>query len=124
MFAEDVGLIPKGSFTELLDAWPPTRAVRAAARRAVARNGQRRLFRWCAPTLPRFNGKLFKQPEVLPLTREQIGMLLEASKADWTQVEPAIFGTLLERALDPHERHALGPTTRRAPTSTAWCSRP
>jgi type I restriction-modification system DNA methylase subunit len=45
---------------------------------------------------------------VLPLSREQIGMLLEASKADWTQVEPAIFGTLLERALDPLERHALG----------------
>ncbi|MFY7941231.1 MAG: class I SAM-dependent DNA methyltransferase, partial [Burkholderiaceae bacterium] len=27
--------------------------------------------------------------------------------ASWTEVEPAIFGTLLERALDPTERHAL-----------------
>ncbi|MBL8487445.1 MAG: class I SAM-dependent DNA methyltransferase, partial [Rhodocyclaceae bacterium] len=44
----------------------------------------------------------------LPLTREQIGLLIEAARADWTQVEPAIFGTLLERALDPRERHALG----------------
>ena len=59
-------------------------------------------------TLPRFNGKLFKQPEVIPLTREQIDLLLEAANADWTQVEPAIFGTLLERALSPLERHALG----------------
>ena len=42
------------------------------------------------------------------LTREQIGLLIEAARADWTQVEPAIFGTLLERALDPRERHALG----------------
>jgi hypothetical protein len=58
--------------------------------------------------LPRFNGKLFKQPQVLPLTRDQIELLIKASQADWTQVEPAIFGTLLERALDPAERHALG----------------
>ena len=58
--------------------------------------------------LPRFNGKLFKTPEVLPLNKQQIALLLEASKSDWTQVEPAIFGTLLERALDPLERHALG----------------
>jgi hypothetical protein len=59
-------------------------------------------------TLPRFNGKLFKQPQVLPLTRGQIEHLIEAAKSDWTLVEPAIFGTLLERALDPAERHALG----------------
>jgi hypothetical protein len=45
---------------------------------------------------------------VLPLTRDQIELLIKASQADWTQVEPAIFGTLLERALDPSERHALG----------------
>ncbi|RXM22100.1 hypothetical protein EO238_25600, partial [Citrobacter sp. AAK_AS5] len=59
-------------------------------------------------TLPRFNGKLFKAPDVLPLTRDQIDLLRAASRADWTQVEPAIFGTLLERALDPAERHSLG----------------
>jgi hypothetical protein len=58
--------------------------------------------------LPRFNGKLFKQPDVLPLTRDQIDLLLEAAEADWSEVEPAIFGTLLERALDPAERHSLG----------------
>ena len=59
-------------------------------------------------TLPRFNGKLFKNPEVIALDRDQIGLLIEAASADWTQVEPAIFGTLLERALTPTERHALG----------------
>src|SRR5581483_1934579 len=34
--------------------------------------------------------------------------LLDASRSDWHDVEPAIFGTLLERALDPVERHKLG----------------
>lgn len=32
----------------------------------------------------------------------------DAALADWRFVEPAIFGTLLERALDPRERHKLG----------------
>jgi hypothetical protein len=35
-------------------------------------------------------------------------LLREAAKADWAEVEPAIFGTLLERALDPKEWHSLG----------------
>ena len=32
-------------------------------------------------TLPRFNGKLFKQPDVIALDRDQIGLLLDAGKA-------------------------------------------
>jgi hypothetical protein len=34
--------------------------------------------------------------------------LIEAAEAQWRDVEPAIFGTLLERALDAQERHKLG----------------
>ncbi|MCI0735828.1 MAG: class I SAM-dependent DNA methyltransferase, partial [Beijerinckiaceae bacterium] len=37
-----------------------------------------------------------------------IGELFEAAKADWRKVEPAIFGTLLEQALNPAERRKLG----------------
>jgi type II restriction/modification system DNA methylase subunit YeeA len=37
-----------------------------------------------------------------------LDLLIEAAGADWKDVEPAIFGTLLERALDPVERHKLG----------------
>ena len=32
----------------------------------------------------------------------------QAAKADWQHVEPAIFGTLLEQALNPAERRKLG----------------
>ena len=38
----------------------------------------------------------------------QLELLITAAQADWKEVEPAIFGTLLERALDPQERHKLG----------------
>ncbi|MCP1319432.1 DNA methyltransferase [Halomonas sp. 707B3] len=56
----------------------------------------------------RFNGGLFKGIDPIPLTPAQIQLLIDAAKADWRFVEPAIFGTLLERALDPRERHKLG----------------
>ncbi len=58
--------------------------------------------------IPRFNGRLFAEATVLPLERDQIDLLIDAGGADWRHVEPAIFGTLLERALDPLERHKLG----------------
>ena len=35
-------------------------------------------------------------------------MLLAAAEKDWKEVEPAIFGTLVERALEKKERSRLG----------------
>jgi len=46
--------------------------------------------------------------DALPLDRDQIELPLEAARSEWRHVEPAIFGTLLERALDPVERHRMG----------------
>ena len=113
MFAEDVELLPrcdgKGAFTVLLESLKdnPAQFVPLVGElwRAMDTGEFSVAIR---AALPRFNGKLFKQPKVLPLSRDQIELLIRASSADWTQVEPAIFGTLLERALDPAERHALG----------------
>jgi hypothetical protein len=56
----------------------------------------------------KFNGGLFESTRALPLTHDQLALLIEAADSRWRDVEPAIFGTLLERALDPDERHALG----------------
>jgi hypothetical protein len=60
----------------------------------------------------RFNGKLFKGAGAdgysLLLQPDKSTLLIQAAQANWREVEPAIFGTLLERALDPTERHALG----------------
>ena len=42
------------------------------------------------------------------LTGGEIEILLRASKLDWASVEPAIFGTLFERSLDPAKRSQLG----------------
>jgi hypothetical protein len=109
LFAEDVDLLPAGSFTGLLADCErePAQLVPLLTElwRVMDAGGFSVALR---KDLLRFNGKLFKQPEVLALDREQIGLLSRAARHDWTHVEPAIFGTLLERALDPTERHALG----------------
>ncbi len=39
---------------------------------------------------------------------DEIGLLVLAAEKTWNHVEPAIFGTLLERALDGKERAKLG----------------
>ena len=56
----------------------------------------------------RFNGSFFKSASVLDLSREEIGELYQAARANWKEVDPAIFGTLLEQALDKAERAKLG----------------
>jgi hypothetical protein len=59
----------------------------------------------------RFNGGLFADSRAIALDRDQLELLLKASRADWRYVEPAIFGTLLERALDPASATSSAPTT-------------
>lgn len=71
----------------------------------VAMDRGNRFGQW---RLLRFNGHFFRDAEVLPLTRADVAVLQQAVQADWRQVEPTIFGTLLTRALDPKERHRLG----------------
>ncbi|MDU0372097.1 class I SAM-dependent DNA methyltransferase [Hymenobacter endophyticus] len=111
MFSEDVNLIPKESFTGMLVryATPEMREFLPDALNSLWRTMDTGGY---SPDLTarlrRFNGKLFHDATALPLTSDQMELLLQSAKADWTEVEPAIFGTLLERALDPKERHSLG----------------
>jgi hypothetical protein len=111
MFAEDVGLIPKTSFTGMLRTYstPELREFLPDALSGLWRTMDSGGFSSdLKARLRRFNGKLFHDATALPLTADQMALLLKAAEAEWTEVEPAIFGTLLERALDPKERHSLG----------------
>lgn len=109
MFCEDVDLIPEGSFTKLLQNLKETPEHFSDSMRTLWNTMNAGGFEGqLRKVLPRFNGGLFQNIDPIPLNREQIQLLIEAAKADWRYVEPAIFGTLLERALDPRERHKLG----------------
>ncbi|HSN99469.1 MAG TPA: DNA methyltransferase, partial [Candidatus Nanopelagicales bacterium] len=109
MFAEDVGLLPERLFTDAIEQhWLPDPPAFPGGIQALweAMNGGQH-FGFVGKLL-RFNGGLFAQPSALRLSREALEELLRAAKHDWSSVEPSIFGTLLERALDPKERHKLG----------------
>ena len=109
MFAEDVKLLPEKLFTEALESrWlpnpkkfkPEVEALWQAMNEGTNFGFQGKLLR--------FNGGLFADFRAFELTAAQLQVLLKAAKRDWQNVEPAIFGTLLERALDPKERSKLG----------------
>jgi hypothetical protein len=109
MFAEDVELLPKYSFRDLLGRCrdDPTAFQHQVGQlwEAMDQGG----FAYALNTHVRqFNGVFFKSRTVLPLAKEEIGELYEAARANWRNVEPAIFGTLLEQALDEAERKKLG----------------
>lgn len=109
MFAEDSGLIPHGSFTTLLRnqrAHPEHLEHQLSALWAAMDKGE--FSPALGVPLKQFNGYLFKDRTALPLEAEELEVLIRAGEHVWTEVEPAIFGTLLERALNPKERAKLG----------------
>ena len=109
LFAEDAGLLPAHlvrDLTENLKSDPSNFAAQLGA-----------LFHLMSQTgggsfgplkIQWFNGGLFDSSDVLPLDRKQIEMLGKVSLLDWSQIEPAVFGTLFERGLDPSKRSQLG----------------
>ncbi|MGU3389793.1 class I SAM-dependent DNA methyltransferase [Sphingomonas sp. M1A8_2b] len=109
MFAEDTGLLDPGSFTDVLSdarANPESFApMLEDLWRTMDTGGFSPVLR---KTVRKFNGGLFAERTAIPLHKEEIGELYEAAKHVWTEVEPAIFGTLLEQALDKVDRKRLG----------------
>jgi hypothetical protein len=110
MFAEDVGLLPDRGFTQILkevedDGTGFQPLLKQLFQEMNTGTGYSTLLR---KKLLQFNGGLFADDTVLPVNRAQLSLLRLAANQNWRNVEPAIFGTLLERALNPHDRHKLG----------------
>ncbi|MCY4540519.1 MAG: N-6 DNA methylase [Chloroflexi bacterium] len=112
MFAEDIELLPtmsqgKGLFTYMVEhtySSPENFQNDIGQLFKVMEDGGRlhsRDIRW-------FNGALFKDVQVEKLAPAAIARLLDACLMNWEYVEPAIFGTLFERCLDPSKRAQLG----------------
>lgn len=109
MFAEDIELLPHGIFANALRTrWIESPEVFPGEVEELWRRMNEGGYLFGAGNIWKFNGGLFADPVALPLTKQQLVILGMASQMNWADVEPAIFGTLLERALDPKERHRLG----------------
>ena len=110
LFAEDVGLLPKQLVTDMITARADdpqaftdglTEVFRRMSDREASRFFGNDRIEW-------FNGGLFDDDSALEFTRAELRTVAEASTLDWSQVEPAILGTLFERGLDPDKRGQLG----------------
>ncbi len=110
LFAEDAGLLPHGILTGLVESrgGDPAEFARGLGDlfRLMSDREAGRFFgndrvEW-------FNGGLFDDAGVIELDREELRAVREAAALDWSQVEPAILGTLFERGLDPAKRGQLG----------------
>jgi hypothetical protein len=117
MFAEDVGLLPTASFRNLLERCEkdPSRFQPMVGQlwEAMDKGG----FAYALETnVKQFNGEFFKSRAAVPLDREEIGELRRAASYDWREVDPSIFGTLLEQASFLVSAAALALTTLREPT--------
>ncbi len=109
MFAEDIGLLPKEYFTTLLYR---------AGEEGGAEEKLTELFTWMSTPLderpeahaaiPYFNGGLFTDAISLSLDDTVLRALTKAAEANWTYVDPHIFGSVFQGVMDDAERHASG----------------
>lgn len=107
LFAEDVQLLPTGLFKKLLERFqhrPKDLTSRLNDLFSAMRSGGA----YGNDDIAHFNGGLFDDKPALELTEGEIGLLNLAATQDWGSVEPAVFGTLFERSLDPAKRSQIG----------------
>ena len=107
MFAEDVGLLPNGMFTRMLEharRRPEAFAELARDLFGAMATGGRIGFEEVAW----FDGGLFDDDSALPLNQVEIETVLATADLDWSEIDPSILGTLFERGLDPRKRAQLG----------------
>jgi type II restriction/modification system DNA methylase subunit YeeA len=108
MFAEDARLLPSGLLARLTTAGGHDPAVFTDGLSELFGKMSDKGGLFGAERIDWFNGGLFDGGQVLPLTADEIKLVQQVSRLDWSQVEPAIFGTLFERGLDPSKRSQLG----------------
>lgn len=114
LFSEDLGLLPKSHFTrilkESLEAKNPGQRAEELigalfhqmnSRRAASPGSRNEKVQY-------FNGGLFATVNPVVLTRNELEYLNDAAKHEWSNVNPAIFGTLFQQSMDTKERHRHG----------------
>jgi type II restriction/modification system DNA methylase subunit YeeA len=108
LFADSIGLLPEHIFRQMVELNRATPAKFTSKLRqlfaAMSTSGNS----FGVHDIHWFNGGLFADDSVFDLTSADMGTLRAAAGLDWSTVEPAIFGTLFERSLDPGKRSQLG----------------
>ncbi|MFZ2656561.1 MAG: DNA methyltransferase [Victivallales bacterium] len=115
LFADDTGIFEKGTFTEFVEQVAVDGAdtgSKLAHLFQVLDTPEATRHNTLDERLSHFryiNGKLFEEP--LPLASfdsEMRDSLLECCYFDWSQISPAIFGSLFQSVMDPEKRRNIG----------------
>ena len=107
LYAEDAGLLNDNLFVETLKRLyhRPADFDRAVSQLfSLMATGGWALYH----EVEHFNGDLFRDADTVELSEKALLKLYEAKRQDWRNIEPSIFGTLFERALDASKRSQLG----------------
>lgn len=109
MFAEGIRLLPGQPLKKIMArnamvAGAPWHNARVAELIKQMDGGGEYLLE----NIPWFNGGLFDGSPITKMQNGEIKLLQQAVKLDWRYVEPSVFGTLLERSLDPKRKQQLG----------------
>jgi len=117
MFAEDTGLLPDHIFTRIIKELlkEPGGAGDKISKSYDLISGLFNAMNTQGITdggrfegVEYFNGGLFDKIFPLELTSHEITLIDMAASFNWCHVNPAIFGSIFEFALDSKERHKLG----------------
>jgi hypothetical protein len=109
IFAEDIGLLPKGAFLRLIEQHKgKANRFHIAASQFFETMDKGGYSPAIQEDIKKFNGGLFHGTLSVEISEDELTLLEKAARRDWHAVEPAIFGTLLEQALTDRERSKLG----------------
>ncbi len=108
VFADSIGLLPDHMFCRMIEADKGKAANFCRKLRQLFAAMSAKGSTFGMYDIHWFNGGLFADDEVFELDWRDMAVLNIAAALDWSQVEPAIFGTLFERSLDPGKRSQLG----------------
>lgn len=110
LFSEDIGLLPKHFFTQLLaDCVDPPKAFDLLDGMFKAMNAPDGTKGGRFQKVPYFNGGIFAQSAAVELDpQNEIAILKTAATYNWSDVSPDIFGTIFQHSMDADERHAMG----------------
>ena len=107
LYADAAGLLPRNIFTVLVQDYYGNPKEFAEVVRGLfekmAEGGRFGIAR-----IPYFDGNLFDHEDIVELSHGALLRLAEATQKNWQDIEPSIFGTLFERALDASKRSQLG----------------
>jgi type II restriction/modification system DNA methylase subunit YeeA len=108
LFSEDIGLLPDQLFTRLVqnNRRKPAEFTKKLRQLFAAMANEGGSFG--PDDIPYFDGGLFMDDKAYELTVDELDILARAAELNWGGIEPAIFGTLFERILDPDKRSQIG----------------